>query len=100
MEARHETPNPAEVFRKRGVSMSHRLSVPSCREHRQSGQAIVTLTDGLGGRRDVLLGKFGTDTNRAPYARTISEWGARERTLPVAPGKPRSVDEVLLAFAV
>jgi hypothetical protein len=32
---------------------------PSYRLHRQSGQAIVTLPDGLGGRRDVLLGPYG-----------------------------------------
>ena len=29
-------------------------SVPSYRRHKQSGQAIVTLSDGLGGRHDVL----------------------------------------------
>jgi len=32
--------------------------VPSYRRHKQSGQAIVTLTDGLGHRKDVLLGKW------------------------------------------
>ena len=36
--------------------MSRRFSVPSYRLHKQSGQAVVTLPDGLGGRRDVLLG--------------------------------------------
>jgi hypothetical protein len=34
--------------------MPRRYSVPSYRLRKQSGQAIVTLTDGLGGRRAVL----------------------------------------------
>jgi hypothetical protein len=62
--------------------MSDRLTVPSYRRHKQSGQAIVTLTDGLGGRRDVLLGKLGTRESRAEYARVIAEWEARGRCLP------------------
>jgi hypothetical protein len=37
---------------------------PSYRRHRQSGQAITTLTDGLGNRRDVLLGPYGSRTFR------------------------------------
>jgi integrase len=56
-------------------------SVPSYRRHKQSGQAIVTLTDGLGGRRDVLLGKYGTRESRAEYARVIAEWEASGRRL-------------------
>ncbi len=59
-----------------------RNSVPSYRLHRQSGQAVVTLPDGLGGRRDVLLGKFGTAESRQEYARVISEWEATGRRLP------------------
>lgn len=35
---------------------NHRKSVPSYRRHKASGQAIVTLPDGHGRRRDVLLG--------------------------------------------
>jgi hypothetical protein len=54
--------------------MSRPRSVPTYRCHRQSGQAIVTLTDGLGGRFDVLLGKLGTAASRAEYARIIAEW--------------------------
>jgi hypothetical protein len=54
--------------------MPRRHSVPSYRLHKQSGQAIVTLTDGLGGRRDVLLGKYGTPESRAEYARVLAEW--------------------------
>jgi hypothetical protein len=36
--------------------MSRRPSVPSSCLHKQSGQAIVTLGDPPGNRRDVLLG--------------------------------------------
>jgi hypothetical protein len=49
--------------------MSRRPSVPSYRLHRQSGQAVVTLPDGLGGRRDVLPGRHGTPESRAEDAR-------------------------------
>jgi hypothetical protein len=51
-------------------------SVPTYRRHKQSGQAIVTLTDGFGGRRDVLLGKFGSKESRLEYARVLAEWEA------------------------
>jgi hypothetical protein len=56
--------------------MSHRSTIPSYRHHKQSGQAIVTLPDGLGGRHDVLLGKYGTPESRDEYARVIAEWEA------------------------
>jgi integrase len=57
--------------------MSDKL--PSYRLHKQSGQAIVTLTDGLGRRRDVLLGKYGTKESRLEYTRVIAEWEANGR---------------------
>jgi integrase len=62
--------------------MSRQSRIPTYRRHKQSGQAIVTLTDGLGGRRDVLLGKYGTAASRAEYARVIAEWEAGDRHLP------------------
>src|SRR5262249_29893968 len=49
-------PKNCGIFRRWEGSMSDR--VPSYRRHKQSGQAIVTLTDGLGHRKDVLLGKW------------------------------------------
>jgi hypothetical protein len=52
--------------------MSRRSSVPSHRLHRQSGQAVVTLTDGVVGRCDVLLGKHGTADTRQQYLRLIA----------------------------
>jgi hypothetical protein len=57
-------------------------SVSSYRRHRQSSQAVVTLTDGLGGRRDVLLGKYGTKESRVEYARVIAKWEAACRCPP------------------
>jgi hypothetical protein len=48
----------AEVFRKGFHPMTHN-AVPASSLHNQSGQAIVTLPDGMGGRHDVLLDKHG-----------------------------------------
>src|SRR5579864_3419291 len=87
------------VPRRRFSRMSKQLSVPSYRKHKQSGQAVVTLPDGLGGRRDVLLGKHGTAASRAEYARRIAEWEANGRTLPaVADERCLNVNELLVAF--
>jgi integrase len=79
--------------------MSRRRSIPSYRLHKQSNQAVVTLTDGTGARRDVLLGKYGTPASRAEYARVLGEWEATGRRLPgpeAASGV--SVNELLFAF--
>jgi integrase len=82
--------------------MSRPINVPSYRLHKQSGQAVVTLTDGIGGRRDVLLGKYGTAESRAEYARVIGEWEANGRRVQVADSEARfrslSINELLLAF--
>jgi hypothetical protein len=43
--------------------MSRQPHVPSYRRHKATGQAIVTLPDGLGNRRDVLLGRHGTSAH-------------------------------------
>jgi integrase len=77
----------------------HRPSVPSYRRHKQSVQAVVTLTDGMGGRRDVLLGKYGTQASRQEYARVIAEWEANGRRLPSREGgRDLTVYELALAF--
>ena len=65
--------------------MPRRNSVPSYRLHKQSGQAIVTFPDGCGGRRDYLLGPYGSPESRAEYARLLAEWEANSRRLPKAP---------------
>jgi integrase len=80
--------------------MSKEPRVPSYRRHKQSGQAVVTLTDGLGGRRDVLLGNYGSPESRAEYARIIAEWEASGRQLPqtVATVADLTVNEVAVRF--
>jgi integrase len=79
--------------------MPRRNNVPSYRLHKQSGQAIVTLPDGLGGRRDVLLGRYGSAESRAEYARVLAEWGAGARPLHGGDGAPgMAVNEVMLAY--
>lgn len=57
------------------------LRVPKYRKHKQSGQAIVTLTDGAGGRRDVLLGKHGSKASKDEYSRVIAEWLAKDKSI-------------------
>lgn len=57
-------------------------SVPSYRRHRQSGQAVVTLTAPGGVRKDVLLGQHGTKASRLEYARVIAEWEAAGQQIP------------------
>jgi len=56
--------------------MSRPKGIPKYRLHKQSGQAIVTLTDPLGGRKDVPLGKFGSKESKAEYVRVLAEWQA------------------------
>jgi hypothetical protein len=58
--------------------------VPSYRLHKQSGQAIVTLSG-----RDYLLGPHGTKSSRQKYDRLISEWTAGDR-------QPLATDETEL----
>jgi integrase len=57
-----------------------RIDVPTYRKHKQSGQAVVTLTDGRGGRKDVLLGKHRSRESRVEYARVIAEWESAGRS--------------------
>jgi hypothetical protein len=80
--------------------MSRQPRIPSYRKHKQSGQAIVTLTDHMGGRRDVLLGKYNTAASRAEYARVIGEWEQTGRRLPTPAGTMPdiTVNEVMLSY--
>jgi len=75
--------------------------IPSYRLHKHSGQAVVTLSDGAGGRRDVLLGRFGTKQSREEYARVIGEWEARGRRLATAGAAEAvgiSINELCVAY--
>jgi integrase len=81
--------------------MSRRKKPPSYRLHKQSGQAIVTLPDGAGGRRDVLLGPYDSPESRAEYGRVIAEWeanGRRPPTVAAAGQNDLSLGELLLAY--
>lgn len=80
--------------------MSKDAHVPSYRRHKQSGQAVVTLPDGLGSRKDVLLGKYGTKESRTEYARVIAEWEAAGRRLPASmpSAADLSISELILQF--
>ena len=62
--------------------MSRPRGTPSYRRHKRSGQAVVTLTDELGNRRDVYLGAYGTAASRREYARVLTEWETAGRRLP------------------
>jgi integrase len=73
--------------------------IPSYRRHRQSGRAVVTLPDGLGRRRDVLLGPYGTPESRHEYARVIAEWEANGRRLLQTPALADvTVNELILTY--
>jgi integrase len=81
--------------------MPRRNPVPSYRLHKQSGQAIVTLPDGQGGRHDVLLGRYDTPESRQEYARVIAEWEANGRRVPPSaePSAPDlTVNELLVRY--
>src|SRR5262245_21263425 len=80
-----KTRNCAEPSAQKGggcMSIRTRPRIPTYRLHKQSGQAVVTLSDGQGGRRDVLLGNYGTEESKAEYQRVLLEWEANGRRLP------------------
>lgn len=82
--------------------MSRRPRIPSYRLHKQSEQAVVTLTDPSGRRRDVLLGKHGTAASRQEYVRVLAEWEANGRILPQTATSSSttllSINEIILLF--
>jgi len=69
-------------------------TVPSYRLHRQSGQAIVTLSN-----KDILLGPHGTAASRGEYRRRLAEWIVNGRRLPRT-GLDLTVTELIAAFKV
>jgi integrase len=73
--------------------------VPAYRKHKQSGQAVVTLTDGTGRRKDRLLGNYGTAASRLEYAKVVAAWeaGGRQLAQTKAPADI-TVNEVLAKF--
>jgi hypothetical protein len=64
------------------MSASKPPHIPAYRLHKQSGQAVVTLPDSMGGRRDVLLGTYGTKASKSEYKRVVLDWESNDRRLP------------------
>jgi hypothetical protein len=80
--------------------MSRPRGTPSYRRHKQSGQAVVTLTDPFGVRHDMLLDKYGTSASRKKYARVLAEWEASGQRLPAAATPAEvSLNELILAYS-
>jgi integrase len=78
-----------------------RKSVPAYRLHKPSGQAVVTVRQADGSRRDVYLGPFDSEESRQAYARAVAgdvPPPPRPATAVVAPPAPHTVNQVLLQF--
>jgi integrase len=73
-----------------------RSVVPSYRLHKNTNQAIVTITAPSGSRQDKYLGAFGSDASIIEYGRVLIEWKAG--TGHVAEAGTLTIAEVLLAF--
>ena len=70
-------------------------AVPKYRKHKQSGQAIVTLSG-----RDYLLGPHGTQVSRDEYDRLIKEWLASGRSRSFGtPAEEMSITELVVDYA-
>ncbi len=74
--------------------------IPSYRRKKTTtgDYAAVTLPDGAGGRRDVLLGRYGTSQSRQEYLRVLAEWEANGRRLAAANHADLSINELALAY--
>jgi hypothetical protein len=70
----------------------HNPRQPSCREHKGSGQAVVTI-DG----KDIYVERYGTKSSKAEYDRHIAEWLAGGRRL-TAGDSALTVAEVIDRF--
>jgi hypothetical protein len=62
--------------------MSRRKSIPAYRRHKATGQAVVTLPDRLGARRDVYLNTHGSPESRREHVRVLTEWEVAGHRLP------------------
>ena len=62
----------------------------------------MTLPDGFGARRDVLLGRYDTAESRLEYRRVLMEWEANGRRLPPKPADDKAADlslnELMVAY--
>jgi len=77
-----------------------RNPIPTYRLHKQSGQAIVTITQN-GTRRDILLGKYDSPESKAEYERILSQIrtpaGVLALTLP-STSSDLTIAELFVAF--
>src|SRR5262249_3222878 len=82
--------------------MSRTDHTPTYRKHKRSGQAVVTLPDGFGGRRDFYLGEHGTKESKQEYHRRLQEWEAAGRRLCPTPSDRLatriSVNELIVKY--
>src|SRR6476659_10018431 len=70
-------------------------AVPKYRKHKQSGQAIVTLSG-----RDFLLGPHGTKVSHDEYDRLVMEWLASGRSPSFGtPAESLSIAELVVDYA-
>src|SRR4051812_4341555 len=70
-------------------------AVPKYRKHKQSGQAIVTLSG-----RDYLLGPHGTRASKLEYERLVMEWLASGRSPPFGTAPENmSLTELVVDYA-
>jgi len=80
---------------------SSKPRVPSYRKKTVANRkyGCVSLPNGLGGRRDILLGPYGSKESKAEYARVVSEWLAADKRLPTTENaNDITVNELLVAF--
>jgi integrase len=75
--------------------------VPSYRKKKVGNRkyGCVSLLDGRGGRRDILLGIYGTKESKAEYARVIAEWLAADKRLHTTEAvNDITINELILAY--
>ena len=57
-------------------------TLPVLRLHKKTKQAVVTLTNPRGSRRDYYLGKHGTEESQQKYRKLLAQWIEGGRELP------------------
>jgi integrase len=79
--------------------MSDRVPSYRCKNSNGRKYGCVSLPDGQGGRRDILLGQYGTKESKAEYARVIAEWLAANRRFPQpAATSDITINELIVAY--
>jgi hypothetical protein len=74
--------------------MSKAFRIPTCRRHKPTGQALVTLNG-----KDHYLGTWNTAVSKTEYNRLIGEWLAAGRCLPASRcGNDLTVVELAVAY--